>query len=92
MTRHMWDSHGSELLGSLWGKLTRSWEEEKQIPGPVVSTHSQAGQMLHTHHGLAPKTAPVLQAQHAATSLVTHNALGTHRQISFQPLVGHGNL
>lgn len=45
-----------------------------------------------THHGLAPQAAPVLQTQHAATGLVTHRALGTHRQISFQPLVRHGNL
>lgn len=45
-----------------------------------------------THHGLAPEAAPVLQAQHAATGLVAHSALGTHRQVSFQPLVRHGNL
>lgn len=45
-----------------------------------------------THHGLAPETAPVLQAQHAAARLVAHRALGTHGQVPFQPLVRHGDL
>lgn len=44
------------------------------------------------HHGLAPEAAPVLQAQHAAAGLVAHCALGAHGQVSFQPLVRHGDL
>lgn len=54
--------------------------------------HPQARQTVPTHHGLAPEAAPVLQAQYAATCLVTNNTLGTHRQVSFQPLVRHGDL
>lgn len=49
-------------------------------------------QTVISHHGFTPQTPPVLQAQDAATRLITHVTFSRDRQVPLQPLVRHRHL